>query len=640
LFGLSRGKLSGESLLRKGTDECFVELTFEIDENEYTIKRSLKKGKVGISQTPGFIIENGLKTDMTPVELRSKILTILNYPSSLKKSLTSAKHFLIFRYTVYTPQEEMKRIISDSENRLDVLRDIFNIDKYKLIKKNCELYIRGLDKEIYLQENESKKLDSKLKEKDFIIKEKNNSLEEIDKLKAEYNVVLGNKQIVEKDIKSLEISIELLRKTKQEFALKEQELQSLIRNITSNNETIESLSKDIFRLEEDLKGVETKDTKEIEHEIKILETEIINQENLDLENKKNVAIFNNKILEAEELNNKINSLDHCPLCLQNVTHEHKDEVINKEKSKIEELKHKIDDLLKNKIDLEPKKKRFNELKEILSKNNLIVFKQKNLIESRGRVNKILEKNNELKKNVGLINNKKLELNEKISNLADVEKRFSELNYKLNEVKNKESEFKVLIERHNTKIEHFEKDIEKMDNEIKYIQEISNKLNKNRGIRNWLKDHFLILLNTIENHVMLKIQQEFDLAFQEWFNFLLEDENIIGRLDEKFSPIIETDGYEIDFNDLSGGEKTSVALAYRLALNKVINDFMSDMNTKDFIILDEPTDGFSSEQLDKLKDVLDQINIKQIMIVSHETKIESFVNRVIRIDKHENISHIV
>ncbi|MBW3020426.1 hypothetical protein KY334_03960, partial [Candidatus Woesearchaeota archaeon] len=234
----------------------------------------------------------------------------------------------------------------------------------------------------------------------------------------------------------------------------------------------------------------------------------------------------------------------------------------------------------------------------------------------------------------------LNLNEKIANFSDVEKKFSELSIKLNAIKSEENNLRVKIERLNTNVEHFDKDIERFDREINYIKEIKDKLNRNRGLRNWLKDHFLILLDTIENHVMLRIQQEFDLAFQEWFNFLLEDENIMGRLDEKFSPIIETNGYEIDFEDLSGGEKTSVALAYRLALNKVINDFMSDMNTKDFVILDEPTDGFSSEQLDKLKDVLDQINIKQIMIVSHESKIETFVDKVIRINKNENVSHVL
>ena len=92
--------------------------------------------------------------------------------------------------------------------------------------------------------------------------------------------------------------------------------------------------------------------------------------------------------------------------------------------------------------------------------------------------------------------------------------------------------------------------------------------------------------------------------------------------------------------MSGGEKTGIALSYRLALNKVINQLIENIKTKDLIILDEPTDGFSSAQLDKIRDVLDSIDTKQTIIVSHESKIESFVENIIRINKHEHTSIVV
>jgi len=112
-----------------------------------------------------------------------------------------------------------------------------------------------------------------------------------------------------------------------------------------------------------------------------------------------------------------------------------------------------------------------------------------------------------------------------------------------------------------------------------------------------------------------------------------------RLDDEFTPLIEQNGYESDVENLSGGEKTAVALAYRLALNKVINDIIGEIKTKDILILDEPTDGFSSEQLDKMRVILEQLSIRQVIIVSHESKIESFVDNVIRIDKDEHVSQV-
>ncbi|PIN71895.1 chromosome segregation protein SMC, partial [Candidatus Woesearchaeota archaeon CG10_big_fil_rev_8_21_14_0_10_47_5] len=84
--------------------------------------------------------------------------------------------------------------------------------------------------------------------------------------------------------------------------------------------------------------------------------------------------------------------------------------------------------------------------------------------------------------------------------------------------------------------------------------------------------------------------------------------------------------------------TSCSLAYRLALNRVINNNLA-LNTRNFIALDEPTDGFSNQQLDRMRDVLDQLGLKQVIIVSHEQKIESFVESVIRIAKEEHVSRV-
>ncbi|MAG10801.1 DNA repair protein Rad50, partial [Candidatus Pacearchaeota archaeon] len=111
------------------------------------------------------------------------------------------------------------------------------------------------------------------------------------------------------------------------------------------------------------------------------------------------------------------------------------------------------------------------------------------------------------------------------------------------------------------------------------------------------------------------------------------------LREDFTPVIEHQDYEIDYAYLSGGERTAVALAYRLALNQVINSLLSKIKTRSLVILDEPTDGFSEQQLDKMRDVLQELEIQQLIIVSHEQKIESFVENVIRSKKENNVSII-
>ena len=75
------------------------------------------------------------KTESSLTEIKSKIVTLLGYPPEFVK-----KNNILYRYTVYSPQEQMKQIIlEDPEARLNTLRYIFGIDKYKQKKDN--LYI-------------------------------------------------------------------------------------------------------------------------------------------------------------------------------------------------------------------------------------------------------------------------------------------------------------------------------------------------------------------------------------------------------------------------------------------------------------------------------------------------------------------
>ena len=60
------------------------------------------------------------------------------------------------------------------------------------------------------------------------------------------------------------------------------------------------------------------------------------------------------------------------------------------------------------------------------------------------------------------------------------------------------------------------------------------------------------------------------TYRNWFKILIDDNSKDSRLDEDFTPILEQDGYEQDFYNLSGGEKTSISLAYRLSLNTMMH----------------------------------------------------------------------
>jgi exonuclease SbcC len=176
-----------------------------------------------------------------------------------------------------------------------------------------------------------------------------------------------------------------------------------------------------------------------------------------------------------------------------------------------------------------------------------------------------------------------------------------------------------------------KQIELIGIEIAEKEVIREQMSYLRSLQDWLEEKFMPLIDLTETNVLITIRRDFSKIFNEWFSALVSD-SLSVRLDEDFTPIITNQDYDIDYDFLSGGERTAVALAYRLALNQVINSLLSKIKTKDLIILDEPTDGFSEQQLDKMRDIFNQLEAEQIILVSHEQKIEGFVDNIIRIKK--------
>jgi len=753
LFGTDLDRLSTNALLRKGANEAFVELNFQIKDQDIIIKRTLKKGKNTIQQTAGCLVVNGTKQDLMPVEIKTKIIELLGYPLEL----ASKKKNYVFRYTVYTPQEDMKEILTDDqESRLNTLRKIFNIDKYKKIKENTLICIKELKskrKELEIKIEDLEELNQQLKQKQQELDKNNQQLNQLNpKIEtAAQEITQIKNQIQEaenkiRQLNELRKQLEILQAQEKVKAEQKNKNTEKINQIKQQSTQIPSdysleqlqnqISEDenLISLVAEKKSSLTAQYQAVKSRIQELQNEIetTNQKIKDLPGQRqrmdelkqkiqDIQDYKNKKQELEksmeklalalneyeinknhalELKNKILTFSKCPTCQQIVPKEHK-ENINRETRekmilyekrihdcleqkkqnhlKLEALKQAIDQTfehekeferikteiknleetnrtLQNKItELESKKTQFFQIEKNLdeaNKNNLEekqaqIKKNKEILEKL-REKQHLEKNlreleqhnKEIENDIQLLLSQKTDLKLKIGLDEKIEGEYKE--FKTNLEKKQEEKQQLTIEKTKieTEITNLQMFVESLTNEIKAKNEIKQKLSKIIQTQNWLHDHFLNLMTTIEKHVMARIQREFNELFQEWFSMLIEDENITSKLDDTFNPIIEQNGYEVDLNHLSGGERTSTALAYRLALNKVVNDVISSIKTKDLLILDEPTDGFSSEQLDRVRDVLEQLGVKQTIIVSHENKIESFVDNVIKIIKREGISEVI
>ncbi|OPY28452.1 MAG: DNA double-strand break repair Rad50 ATPase [Methanobacterium sp. PtaU1.Bin242] len=262
---------------------------------------------------------------------------------------------------------------------------------------------------------------------------------------------------------------------------------------------------------------------------------------------------------------------------------------------------------------------------------------------------------QLEKNVEKINAHKKaiqKLTEEIHNLREslshAEERITEITVVLKQIDelkeeydHTEKEFQSIKEKiisTRTLINSLNEDIDKVQDDIIKKERLRKQLDKLKDYHIWLNDYLIPTLSVIEKHVMQNIHLEFNENFQKWFTLLMDDPSKTGKINEEFTPIIEQDGFEQDIDYLSGGEKTSVALAYRLALNNIVKKVSTGMKSN-LLVLDEPTDGFSKEQLFKVREILNELNCPQIIIVSHERELESFADYVFRIEKVDGISEV-
>src|SRR3989344_5118131 len=154
LFGLQPGQ-RGASLLRNGTIAGEVSLEFEIGDKKIKIDRKLKRSHKSVTNEYASISINNEKIEASLTEIKIKILELMGYPQEFIK-----KNNLLYRYTVYTPQEHMKQIIlEDPEVRLNVLRHILGIDKYKRIRENLIVCVNKIKEESKVLQGEIKNLD-------------------------------------------------------------------------------------------------------------------------------------------------------------------------------------------------------------------------------------------------------------------------------------------------------------------------------------------------------------------------------------------------------------------------------------------------------------------------------------------------
>jgi DNA repair protein SbcC/Rad50 len=410
------------------------------------------------------------------------------------------------------------------------------------------------------------------------------SVEHISKVKAEFD----------QEKLGVEEHIRYLKNTIVTYEQQASETRSLIGNLEHEEETLKEIQRELGKLSEKNNAIESgKKTLQLKESLINENLQNLHKENYSLRERKRLAeilrdmaiLANDKKLFAE-LEQTISKYEFEKVELRYI--ENIQEI--KRKPKIEKEIEDVNLLMEAlKIELNLDHQKLHDEQTLLDKN-------KNAI----RDLKILE--------------------------ADVEKSQNEISELSQMTSGKRSELKLL-----------ESNLNQLEREVKDKKDRNQNKQILQHTNNWLEEHFITAVQDIERHVLQNINEEFNQLFQKWFNILMETGDINVEADTNFTPIITQNGYSLGINSLSGGEKTSVALAYRLALNTMLKKIAGMDNA--LLILDEPTDGFGKEQLVRLTKVLDELQAAQIIMVSHERELESFVDKIYRVTKDGNRSRI-
>ena len=647
--------------------------------------KQAKKAKIIVKETEKYYleyldIENKLK------DLRENLDNLLEeqklntqYQNNIEKLELSNKNLKV---DISSLEENISK---NSEKKENLESEISNLKiKEEDLDLKLKKYINLLDKLEKLENFKDKKLEDKLKkttEIDILKKElvskndlfKTISIEELEKK-------LSNFQELEKELKLLEeqkiifeTEIKTLKKSSKELSdkicpflnekcqnledkeaedyfsskisIKTEDLENLKKNIEEKTqilvekEIFEDKKKQYFELEKSIKDLEFSlkneeiNLKEIELDIKNLDMDIQklieNQEfqnsqmlrekkkelevelrNLNLDEKRenlknlleNLEIEKEKILKSQNsIENNLKEIDEYSKKIKEDTNKNIENI----KLEIKTFENKLDDL----------KNPYNEY----LKNNVLAEDLDNLLL---KVDKNIKELYSLRADKNLLKEKVSDLEEKIKNIKidELKEKYDTIKEELNEINKKLGSSQEKIENYKKILEKISSQEEKQKKLLVEFKKLENKFNKASLIRNEVGQ----MGRAISKYMLSGIS---NIASVNFNKITGRTERIEWSNEEKDKYAVYLVGQErkIAFEQLSGGEQVSVAIAIRGTMTEYFT------NSK-FMILDEPTNNLDTERKKLLAEYMGEIlnNLEQSIIVTHDDTFREMAEKIIEL----------
>ncbi|MEC8339270.1 MAG: SMC family ATPase [Nanoarchaeota archaeon] len=649
--------LQGSIGTNQDLEEEYNTLTEEIKQLEKKQDEELKlitpyQDKITLHKEKQQSVKNKLElyTDKQ-LEYEKKLTILQNYKEQKKSLLEEIKTY---------NQKEHKKLQEDKKEELT---------KNNLTLKELEKQLFEKTKQLNEHETRIKEFNiikEKREKKEVECKIKENQLDELKKLLRENQSIIIKSRIKDIDVLSVRIKQKINKLEKKELSLNKQkdeikELEILLgtqkASLTHKNEHLQntySLSSCDVCLQ-DVSIAQKQHIKEsLQTQIKSLEKEI------EINDKKVTELKSTLDLHELELKEK-NELEIQLISLQDKK-KHQEEELEKEKQKHLEYEGTYKNIEKEITLLkqqqkEKEKHSFEDLetmrKELQEEINSITKKHQEKELLAKELTHILEK--EKKKEQEVI--KYQEKIEKINNALQKEEKIKEslkkvkdaitlcknnsekLQNLLDKLTLKKQELDLIAKETSTTLNSKKQEYKKIQVKLEHYKKQKQELEVIEKEYSFIEKQVIPGSSTIEKTLFTKFWVEFNEHFIHIFKELIEDQEFDVYLREDFSIVVEQNGYEIDISNLSGGEKSSLAVSYRLALKKIIESNLGKETMLDVLILDEPTDGFSEQQVSRLGYLLKESGVSQILLVSHDEKIESIATNHLHVEKRHHESKI-
>jgi len=645
LFGDPIGR-SYEYLLREGADSSKVTLQFTHSGKNYTLTRGLRKRGKGIGQDLEQL--KLYENDRLIAQVKSESVT------EQLKAITGLDKEL-FREIVWVRQEQLKELLDmtprERQKRLD---ELFGLADYELAWAN----LQGVQKE-YEGEKKAYERDPDIitmgklhNEYEKTVQEFATAEEQIEGLKRR----CGEAETTLKEATAQLQSLEELRKQTEELGRKEAQLKTSIENMEDNsarladeiarkNTFIESINEKLQSLESELKA----------HHGRLKEAGLSPDQTTE-ELRRHLQAFEEQLRsiggeqeatrkEMREAQKKLSSLtaeSKCPLCLQNLSEDYKTDLLNRLSKADSEGEQKLAELQKNlneveqlhnlvsnvTLSLQTLTPKIEDLKtrasdehqelEKLSKE----FEEKQLLEKQLR-----EQLSAVRKEIAKFDLAQLETARKLRDQAFME----------------HSEVKNRLETAETRKKDLASRMEELKQRLDNAQEKMNRMKRIEGLL-----EIVTGVRDAYRSIQPRMRSEFVTYLQRMIQQFLDDLTggvgpaLIVKMDETYSPIVRgEEGFEREVTNLSGGERTLLAFAYRLGLGQLIMQSRTGHGLYT-LLLDEPTESLGREDgsIDRLAEAISRLKaIEQIIAVTHSEAFAEKAEHVIRVEKEAGASRV-